>query len=48
MNTLLELKYIPKTVRRMRMGHAPETQTDRYSILDLDARRMHLETVGML
>ena len=48
MNTLLELKYIPNTVRRMRMGHAPETQTDRYSILDLDARRMYLETVGML
>jgi site-specific recombinase XerC len=48
MNTLLELKQMPRTVRRERLGHAPETQTDIYSVMDLNTRRMHLETIEML
>jgi site-specific recombinase XerD len=48
MNTLMELKRIPKMVRRERLGHAPATQTDRYSIMGLDDRRIHLKTIGRL
>ena len=49
MNTRMEIDYhIPFIVRRMRLGHKPKTQTDRYGNMGIDERREHLETIGRL